>query len=142
MLGKKRATKKKKKKIDRRSTPAQVIPQLQTMLPCRAAIRPFYSIGSTALPYRYTRHAVSFSKARTLSRFSASQNSIPAFSYVQPQAGPDTIFALSTAPGKAGVAVIRISGRNAKEVSEERHATVLLTDDFNSNFLLGSVEND
>lgn len=28
----------------------------------------------------------------------------------------DTIFALSTAPGKAGVAVIRISGDNAVEV--------------------------
>jgi hypothetical protein len=28
----------------------------------------------------------------------------------------DTIFALSTAPGKAGVAVVRISGNNATEV--------------------------
>lgn len=100
------------------------------MLPCRAAIRPLYNIGSTALPYRYPRYAVSFTKARTFSRFFASQNSIPAFSYVQPQAGPDTIFALSTAPGKAGVAVIRISGRNAEEVSGERHATMLCTEDF------------
>lgn len=29
---------------------------------------------------------------------------------------PQTIYALSTSPGKAGVAVVRISGNNAKEV--------------------------
>lgn len=29
---------------------------------------------------------------------------------------PETIYALSTSPGKAGVAVIRISGRSAKKV--------------------------
>lgn len=33
-------------------------------------------------------------------------------------AAPDTIFALSTAPGRAGIAVIRISGPNAERVAE------------------------
>ncbi|KAG1452167.1 hypothetical protein G6F56_007892 [Rhizopus delemar] len=32
---------------------------------------------------------------------------------------PETIYALSTSPGKAGVAVIRISGRNAKKAIEK-----------------------
>ena len=32
---------------------------------------------------------------------------------------PQTIYALSSSPGKAGVAVIRISGQHAKEVKEK-----------------------
>ncbi|KAI8575977.1 hypothetical protein K450DRAFT_180015 [Umbelopsis ramanniana AG] len=93
------------------------------MLPCRTASRQLYNVGSAALPLRYPRCAIRFPRAH--SRFFASQNSIPAFSYVQPQAGPDTIFALSTAPGKAGVAVIRISGKNAEEVSTGTPIAVL-----------------
>ncbi|KAI9280151.1 tRNA modification GTPase TrmE [Umbelopsis sp. AD052] len=85
------------------------------MLPCRSAVRQLYNAGSATLPLRYPRRAISFPNVRAHSRFFTSQNPIPAFSYVQPQVGPDTIFALSTAPGKAGVAVIRISGKNAEE---------------------------
>lgn len=34
---------------------------------------------------------------------------------------PETIYALSTSPGKAGVAVIRVSGKSAKKVKSSRH---------------------
>lgn len=38
---------------------------------------------------------------------------------------PQTIYALSTSPGKAGVAVIRISGNNAKEVFSSDQVALL-----------------
>lgn len=39
---------------------------------------------------------------------------------------PQTIYALSSSPGKAGVAVVRISGNNAKEVQKVFHNVIFL----------------
>lgn len=51
---------------------------------------------------------------------------------------PQTIYALSSSPGKAGVAVVRISGKSAKEVtiSKQNQPRVTLLS------LIGYYEND
>src|ERR1043166_4469928 len=60
-------------------------------------------------------------------------------------AGPDTIFAVATAPGRAGVAIIRVSGRGASSTIEaltrrgvptERQAVYRELFDFANNSLI------
>jgi hypothetical protein len=86
------------------------------MLPWRAAIRQTYNARYAALPFPCLRYTATFSKVRPGKCFLSSQSQPVAIKHIKNKPAPDTIFALSTAPGKAGVGVIRISGTNAEQV--------------------------